>query len=88
MFVPEKLDIEAIRGEIKSVHYDHSHSALDIGMEDTSGMARTVELRIHGLSNGEYKLKTSGAESAVQSTGLLKFTVPLERASSIRLEKQ
>ena len=87
MFVAEKLDIQAIRGEIKSVHYDHRHSILDVEMEDTSGLARTVELRIQGLPSGEYKLKASGVEFSVQSSGRLKFTVPVEQASSIRLEK-
>jgi len=87
MLVPEKLDFEATRGEIKSIAFDSNPYALHIEMEDTTGMARTVELRIQGLSRGEYKLTTPGAESAVQSTGLLKFTVPVEQASSIRLEK-
>ncbi len=87
MLVSEKLNIEAARGEIKSVIVNRARPSLHLEMEDSTGLAKTVQLKIDGLPQAEYKLKTNNTEHHVPASVGISFAIPIEEAGSITIER-
>jgi len=87
MLVSEKLNIEAARGEIKSAIVNRARLWLHLEMEDSTGFAKTVQLKIDGLPPAEYRVRTNNSELHVPASAAISFAIPIEEAASITLEK-
>jgi hypothetical protein len=85
LIVPDKLQVNLRRGEIKSLTFDRRTSALNLQIEDTSGMVKTVPVTIEGLEPGEYLLRTKNSELRVRGSEKLGFEVPVEDAKSLHI---
>jgi hypothetical protein len=87
MFVQEKVNVRAARGEIKCIALNRMQWSLQIEMEDSTGLAKTVQLDIAGFPSAEYKLITKHSEARLPPSELISFSLPIEEAASIRLER-
>jgi Family of unknown function (DUF5695) len=87
MFVRDKVNIAAARGEIKSVEFNRVQQSLRFEMEDSSGLAKTVQLRIDGLPQSAYIVRTSASRLHSGSSATLSFSIPADEAASITVEK-
>jgi len=87
LIVPDKLFITLRRGEIKSLTFDRRTSALNLQIEDSTGMVKTVPVTIEGLEPGEYRIRTENSEVRAQGSEKLKFEVPVEDAKSLDISR-
>jgi hypothetical protein len=87
MIVPEKLQVQVQRGEIKSFIFEREARAVRMEIEDTTGIVKTVPVTIEGLEAGEYRLQTKNSEMQVQASEKLMFEVPVEEAGSLYLRR-
>jgi hypothetical protein len=87
LIVPDKLQVTLRRGEIKSLTFDRRTSALNLKIEDTSGMVNTVHVMIEGLEPGEYQVRTKSSELRVRGSEKLGFEVPVEDAKSLHISR-
>src|SRR5262249_46785674 len=62
MIVPDKLQVSLRRGEIKSLTFDRKTSAVNLEIEDTIGMVKTVPVIIEGLEPGEFEVRTENSQ--------------------------
>jgi hypothetical protein len=85
--VPDKLQVVLERGEIQSLTFNRGSSAVDLEIEDTSGMAKTVPVSIEGLGPGEYRVRTKNSELRVQGAQQLRFEVAVKDAKSLHISK-
>ncbi|HKR82630.1 MAG TPA: DUF5695 domain-containing protein [Terriglobales bacterium] len=85
--VPDKLQVVLERGEIQSLTFNRGSSAVDLEIEDTSGMAKTVPVTIEGLGPGEYRVRTKNSELRVQGAQQLRFEVAVKDAKSLHISK-
>jgi len=87
LIVPNKLQVTLQRGEIKSLIFDRRSSALNLQIEDTTGIVKTVPLSIQGLEPGEYRVRTENSELRALASEKLEFEVPVEDASSLHISR-
>jgi hypothetical protein len=87
MLVSDKLNIEATRGEINVVAFNRASHSLHLEMEDSTGVAKTIQLTIDGMPAGEYALRIRDSESRLQASGAITLSIPVEEATSITLQK-
>jgi len=85
--VPDNLQVVLRRGEIQSLTFNRGSSAVDLEIEDTSGMAKTVPVTIEGLEPGEYRVRTKNSELRVQGTENLGFEVAVKDAKSLHISR-
>ena len=84
--VPDKLHVTLRRGEIKSLTFDRSASALNLEIEDTTGIVKTVPITIEGLEPGEYRVREN-SELGARASEKLEFEVPVEDAKSLHISR-
>jgi hypothetical protein len=87
LIVPDKLHVTLRRGEINSLTFDRKTSALNLQIEDTSEMVKTVPVTIEGLEPGEYLVQTENSELRVRGNEKLEFEVPVEDAKSLCISR-
>jgi hypothetical protein len=87
LIVPDKLHVNLRRGEIKSLTFDRRTSALNLQIEDTTGIVKTVPITVEGLEPGEYRVRTENFELRVWSSAKLEFEVPVEDANSLHISR-
>ena len=85
LIVPDKLQVNLRRGEIKSLTFDRRTSALNLQIEDTTGIVKIVPVVIEGLEPGEYRVQTENSELLVRGSEKLEFEVPVEDAGSLHI---
>jgi hypothetical protein len=88
LIVPDKLEVNLRRGEIKSLTFDRKTSAINLQIEDTTGLVKTVPIAIEGLTPGEYRVRTKSSEVRVRGTEKLAFDVPVEDATSLQISRE
>lgn len=87
MLAPDKLSVEAARGEIKWLAFHRATQSLELAMEDTTGIAKTVQMTITGLPPGKYSVKLEDSQSTADADAALTFSAPVEQAGSITISK-
>jgi len=87
LIVPDKLQVNLRRGEIKSLTFDRKTSEVNLQIEDTTGMVKTVLVTIEGLKPGEYLLGTKSSEVRLRGSEKLGFEVPVEDAKSLHISR-
>ena len=87
LIVPNKLQVILRRGEIKSLTFDRVTSAVNLQIEDTTGMVKIVPVTIEGLEPGEYRVRTENSEIRVRGSEQLGFEVPVEEAKSLHISR-
>lgn len=87
LIVPEKVQITLRRGEIKSLSFDRGTSAVNLQVEDTTGIVKTVPVAIEGLKPGEYRVQTENSELQARGSEKLQFEVPIEDACSLNISR-
>lgn len=85
LIVPDKLQVSLRRGEIGSLAFNRRTSALNLEIEDTTGLVKTVHLTIEGLEPGEYRIQTKNSEIRVRGSEKFAFEVPVEDAKSLHI---
>lgn len=86
-FVTEKVDVEATRGELNHVSWDGAKKSLELEMEDSTGLVRTVAVTVRGLEKGEYKISYMGGGKSASSNGTMEFELPIRGAKRITVAK-
>jgi hypothetical protein len=87
LIVPDKLQVILRRGEIKSLTFDRRTSAVNLQIEDTTGMVKSVPVTIEGLEPGEYRVRTENSELRTRGSEKLGFEVPVEEATSLHISR-
>ena len=87
MFVDEKIDIEAIKGEIKSIIFDRFDHSFELQMTDSTQLVDTAEIIIKGLDKGDYKIAYGKSTKTLPVSDSLKLTIPISEAAKIKIEK-
>jgi hypothetical protein len=87
LIVPDKLHVSLRRGEIKSLTFDRRTSAVNLQIEDTTGIVKTVPVTIEGLEPGEYRVSTENSELRARASETLEFEVPVEDAMSLHISR-
>ncbi|HTS37351.1 MAG TPA: DUF5695 domain-containing protein [Candidatus Solibacter sp.] len=87
LMVPDRIHVTLRRGELKCLTFDRRTSGLNLQIEDTTGIVRTVPVRIEGLEPGEYLVRMENSELRVRASGKLEFEVPVEDARSLQILK-
>jgi hypothetical protein len=87
LIVPDKLHVTLRRGEIEALLFDRRTSALDLQIEDTTGVVKIVPVTIEGLERGEYRVRTENAELRAQASDTLVLEVPVEEAKSLHISR-
>jgi hypothetical protein len=87
LIVPDKLHVSLRRGEIKSLTFDRRTSAVNLQIEDTTGIVKTVPVTIEGLEPGEYRVSTANSELRARASETLEFEVPVEDAMSLHISR-
>jgi hypothetical protein len=87
LIVPDKLHVFLRRGEIKSLTFDRRNSAVNLQIEDTTGIVKTVPVTIEGLEPGEYRVSTENSELRARASETLEFEVPVEDAMSLHISR-
>ena len=87
LIVPDKLQVNLRRGEIKSLNFDRRTSAISLQIEDTTGMVKTVPVTIGGLEPGEYRVRTGSSELRARGSEKLVFEVPVKDAKSLHISR-
>lgn len=83
--VPDNLHVTLRRGEIKSLSFHRETGALDLQIEDSTGIVKVVPISIAGLKPGEYRVRTENSEIRVPASGKLEFEIPVEDAMSLHI---
>ena len=87
LFVDSKIDLEAVKGEFRSILVDGTARSVEIEAADPSGLVEAAEIVVKGLEKGEFRI-THGASSKTESvTGDLKLIVPVRDAGKIKIER-
>lgn len=84
----EGLDVEVGQAEIKELRFNRRTHELRMEIEDGSGLARAVDVRIKGLAGGEYELITKTSRMRVQADNELRFSVAVGEAKRMDLKKR
>ena len=87
LIVPDKLHVTLRRGEIKSLTFDRRTSALNLQIEDTTGIVKIVPITIEGLEPGEYRVRTENSELRARASEKLEFEVAVEDAKSVHISR-
>jgi len=85
LIVPDKVHVSLRRGEIKSLTIDRRTSAVNLQIEDTTGIVKTVPVIIDGLRPGEYRVRTESSELHVRGSETLEFEVPVADAKFLHI---
>jgi len=84
---PDKLQVILRRGEIKSLTFDRRTSEVNLQIEDTTGLVKSVPVTIEGLEPGEYRVRMENSELRTRGAEKLAFEVPVEEAKSLRISR-
>jgi len=87
LIVPDKLQVTLRRGEIKSLTFDRRTSAINLQIEDTTGIVKTVPIAVDGLEPGEYRVRTENSEIRARASEKLEFEVPVEDARALHISR-
>jgi len=87
MLVADGVNIEASRGEIKVLAFHRAAKSLELEMEDTTRIAKTVRVTIAGLAPGTYRVQFENSESAAEAGDTLAITAPVEQAGRIAITR-
>jgi len=86
-FVPHKIDLEAAQGEIDQVALSDAGKRLELGLSDSTGVAKKAELELRGLEKGEYLVRYGSSADRMRVSDVLQLSLPIADAKLIRIEK-
>jgi hypothetical protein len=86
-FVADRLDIEAMTGEITRAAFSRQSARLTLQMADSTGLVKTVNLTIKGLQPGVYEVRHGTAASRRDVKETLTLDLPLAQAKAINIQK-
>jgi len=86
LFVEARIDIEATKGELKSVVLDKTAGVLELETTDTTGLVTSAEVVIKGLEKGEYRIVRGSSIEIRSVSGDLNVALPLHNGA-VRIEK-
>jgi hypothetical protein len=86
-FVAERIDIEALAGEIASARLGKKGGRLRLEMTDSTGLVKKVRLAIRGLQKGDYEVKYGGVAKRRGVKDVLDLVLPIEEAKAISIER-
>jgi hypothetical protein len=81
------VDIAVAQGEISEVSADRDGRFLRLQIGDSAGFAKKAEISIRGLRGGDYRIRYSGSTHTAHSDTSLDFTVPMDAAGHIEVER-
>jgi len=87
LFADEKIDLEATKGEIRSVLLNKSDKSVQIEATDPTGLVDKAEIVIRGLEKGEYRISHGASSETKSVSGDLKLIVPISEAGKIEIDK-
>lgn len=87
MFVPEKIDLEALRGEIDAVVMGDAGNRMELRMSDSTGVVKEAEFELKGMAKGRYLVRYGSGENRITVSDALKLSVPIAEAGQIRIDK-
>ncbi len=88
LLVDEKIDIEAVKGEIGSLVRDRKANSLGLHMADSTGLVEDVEIIINGLNPGDYRLSHGTTSSLMTISDRVRLKVPVSEAGTIKIEQK
>jgi hypothetical protein len=86
LFVEAKIDVEAAKGELKSVALDKTAGVLELEAADTTGLVTSAEIVVKGLEKGEYRIVRGSSIEIRSVSGDLNVALPLPNGA-VRIEK-
>jgi hypothetical protein len=86
-FVQEKISIEAATAEIQTVTLDRADKSLEFRMADSTGIVKTIQMTIHGLEKGNYKIAYGNSEQRASASETLNVAVPWVAGEAITISK-
>ena len=87
MFVAKEVDVEAVQGEIKALTLFKADDSLELEMEDSTGLVKTVQVKIKGLREGDYRVTYGNSTEKYRNLGMLELAVPIDQAGRIMIAK-
>lgn len=87
MFVPEKIHLEAVRGEIDHVVMSEGGNRMELHLGDSTGVVKEAELELKGMAKGPYLVRYGNAENRITVSDTLRLSLPIADAGQIRIEK-
>jgi len=87
MLLEENIDIEAVKGEIKSLVFNHNDYSLELHLSDSTQLVDSAEVIIQGLSPGKYELCYVGNSKSLVVSDDLKIEVPMSAAGQVIIKR-
>ena len=87
-FVATAIDVDVLKGELKSVTYDRSAATLSLSLGDSTGLAKTVEFVIDGLPKGLYTVSYGDHVENATIVDVLSIKAPMDSADLVKIEKK
>ena len=87
MFVPEKIHLEAVRGEIDRVVISDAGNRMEVRLSDSTGVVKEAEIQLKGIGNGRYLVRYGSVENQVTVSDVLRFSLPIADAERIRIDR-
>jgi hypothetical protein len=85
LVVPDKIQVTLRRGELKCLAFDRRTSGLNLQIEDTTAIVKSVPVSIEGFEPGEYLVRTENSELRIRASEKMEFEVPVEDAKSLQI---
>jgi hypothetical protein len=86
-FVPQKINIEAMQGELDKVVMRDSGDSVELHMSDSTGVVKTAELLVEGLAGGAYAVRYGAVQNRVLIADSLTLSIPIAEAKFVRIER-
>jgi hypothetical protein len=86
LFVEQKIDIEALRGEIGSAILEASGRSLELHVADSTALVASAEIVIKGLLPGSYMISIGKTKEVRNVADSLKLVWPIRDAPRIKVE--
>jgi hypothetical protein len=76
MFVPDKIDLEALRGEIDYVVMSDAGNRMELRLSDSTGVVKEAEFELNG-----------SAENSITVSDAFRLSLPIADAEQIRIDR-
>ena len=87
MFVPDKIDVEVLQGEIDRVVMSEAGNRIELSLSDSTGVVREAELELRGVAKGRYLVRYGSSENRMMVSDALRLSLPITDAMQIRIER-
>jgi len=83
--VAQKIDLEALAGEIKSFEFNKKDGSLRLEMTDSTGLVKKARLVVRGLKRGRYQISQGKAVESQVVKDVLTIEFTLNQAEEISI---